>query len=376
MTWGKDKGPRARGSFEQEWPELARGLDKTLRARHVTRVRREDIIQETALRLFIRWSELDTERPVWPFAVTIAMNLLKDEQRMQARRNASAPPTDEPIGRGVEEEALARLELTNVQIALQKLTPAQRSVLLAEIGAAPYDERGRDALKMLRLRARRTLRNVLGRASVLLPIGSQARVRRIVNSLGVASQRTTAIEQAQGLALSTLGVAGAFTIAGAALGLVPLGPSAESQPVFPSRIAAMASTRAAAVARGDLEGSREGPAARSPSGAVLQERTGRSHTLARSDRSDAPADAQLDAGGTGIDEDPSLESESYRVSIVARAAAAGRAAVLAYEVEQDNPMCGSPADPRDRPCLRPSKPRVRSRTNLLGQGLPAPGSRH
>jgi DNA-directed RNA polymerase specialized sigma24 family protein len=367
MTWGKDKAPRARGTFEEEWPDLARGLDRTLRARHVPSARREDIIQETALRLFVRWLELDPERPLWPFALTIAMNLLKDEHRMQARRNASPQPPDEFVGRGVEEEALARLELTNVQIALQKLTPAQRSVLLAEIGAAPYDDRGADALKMLRMRARRTLRNVIGRASVLLPFPIP-RVRRLVNSLGVTSQRATGLDAGQGLALSTLGVAGAATILGASLG-IGFAPGAAGP--LPGGVAALAGSVSTGATEGAIHRVRpHGESAHRYASAarVSQGRSGGSHALGRSGHAPAPSAAQVDARGTGIDEDPSLESESYRVSIVAKAAAAGQGAVIEQEVEQGNPACGSPADPRDRPCVRPTKPRVRSEVQLAGQG--------
>jgi RNA polymerase sigma factor (sigma-70 family) len=366
MTWGKDKAPRARGSFEQEWSDLARGLDRTLRARRVPSARREDIIQETGLRLFVRWSELDPERPLWPFAITIAMNLLKDEQRMQARRNAAPHPPGELVGQGVEEEALARLELTNVRSALEKLTPAQRSVLLADIGAAPYDDRGAAALKMLRMRARRTLRNVTGRASVLFPFIAP-RVRRAINSVGVASQRTTTTEHAQGVALSTLGVAGAATILGAALGIAHWPGLAGAAPGVSSAGALSGSVHAAPRSGAGDRGARPLPAgARDVT--VVRRRARGGHVLGGSGRGAPGSATQISARGTGIDEDPSLESERYRVSVFARAAAAGQTAVLASEVEQSNPSCGSPADPRDRPCLRPATPRTKYRFTVAGWG--------
>jgi RNA polymerase sigma factor (sigma-70 family) len=364
MTWGKEKAPRARGTFEQEWPELALGLDKALRARHVPSVRREDIIQETGLRLFVRWPELDPERPLWPFAVTIATNLMKDEQRMHARRSAAQQPHSELVGQGVEEEALARLELNNVRVALEKLTPAQRSVLLADIGAAPYDDRAPAALKMLRMRARRTLRNVINRASALVSLTAD-RWRRATNSARVISHRTTAAEPAQAIALSSIGVAGAASILTAALGIVPW-PAPSTPPVdaTASVVAAVPAGRGAARphALEDVEGAH----ARSSAPAALA-RHARGHVLRGGGQTDETT-AAIGAGGTGIDEDPSLDSETYHVAISARATVAGHNAVVDYRLETANPACGSPSDPRDRPCLRPGKPRSRARFDVGGWG--------
>lgn len=364
MSWGKDKGPRSRGTFEQEWPDLVRGLDRTLRGRNVPAARREDIIQETGLRLFVRWSELDPDRPLWPFAITIAINLLRDEQRMQARRNASPQPIPEMVERGVEEEALARLELTDVRLALQQLTPAQRSVLLADIGAAPYDDRGADALKMLRMRARRTLRNVMGRASALLPFGA-LRLRRAANSIAINFNRAGSTDQVQGLALSTLGVAGAAAILGATVGIVVTAtdPPLEGNTMIEAGAASHVSDGAALLRTSLGHGSRR----LSTSGtAGVVRHQGSAHSLGTREPGDHADGTQLKAGGTGIDEDPSLESDRYRISVFARIAAAGEGAVVDSEVEQANPSCGSPTDPRDRPCLRPSPPKQRSRADAAG----------
>lgn len=369
MTWGKDSASRAREPFEDQWPDLARGLDNALRARRVPATRREDIVQETGLRLFIRWGQLDPDRPVWPFALTIAINLLKDEQRMQARRNATPQRVDETAERGVEEEALARLELIDVQMALQKLTPAQRSVLLADLGQLPYDDRAPAALKMLRMRARRTLRNVIGRASALLPL-TGVKLRRAFNSVGVSLQRAAGTEQGQLVVLSTLGIAGAATILGAAFGVDgSVGWTGRDGGTVIARTISAASTT-------DLDPiGRAGGTATGTDGPLLEHRRSLRSTAAKhrhkAPEAPAPAGAVVDAGGTGIDDEPSLRSDRFRVWVFARAAVSGQeAARVDYEVEQKNPMCGSPTNASTSPgrsCIRTEAPRVRGRARVGGQ---------
>jgi RNA polymerase sigma factor (sigma-70 family) len=366
MTWGKDSASRAREPFEDGWPDLARGLDNALRARRVPATRREDIIQETGLRLFRKWNQLDPERPVWPFALTIAINLLKDEQRMQARRTATPHQVEEVVERGVEEEALARLELIDVQAALQKLTPAQRSVLLADLGQLPYDDRAPAALKMLRMRARRTLRSVIDRASALVPLAG-GKVRDAFNSVAVNLQRSAVAEQAQLVVLSTLGIAGAASILGAALGVTSGGgtwSNGRDADVAPRMMtAASVDGSHSSAGAGRRAAPLDGPVlagARSLRSGVA------SHQRHRPRRPNGPG-AVLDAGGTGIDDEPSLRSRSWRVWVFARAAASGHEALVDYEVEQRNPVCGSPtgsSSSATRSCLRAEAPRVRGEASL------------
>jgi DNA-directed RNA polymerase specialized sigma24 family protein len=371
MTWGKENEPCARG-FEEHWPDLARGLDNALRARRVPASRREDIIQETGLRLFVRWAELDPDRPVWPFALTVAMNLMKDEQRMQARRNASPQPAGEVFERGVEEEALARLELTSVQMALQQLTPAQRSVLLADLGEAPYDDRGPAALKMLRMRARRTLRSMINRASGWLPVAG-AGIRRAVNGMGVAAQRNAYLEQAHLLFLSTLGIAGAATIIGAVIGVADPAVRSSGTPAQMTMLAAahhLGQAPSVRIESAEPAGGRVLVAGRGTRSGRVAARHGRDHS--------GPAGtgpATVGAGGTGIDEDASLHSDRWRVWVFAQATLGGQEATVDYEIEQANPACGSPTGTTEaaRTCVRTEAPRARGRTSVSG-GLSAGGA--
>jgi DNA-directed RNA polymerase specialized sigma24 family protein len=374
MTWGKDYASRAREPFEQQWPDLVRGLDNALRVRRVPVSRREDIIQETGLRLFVRWSQLDPDRPVWPFALTIALNLMKDEQRMQARRNASPQRADDVIERGVEEEALARLELNSVQVALQKLTPAQRSVLLADLGELPYDNRAPAALKMLRMRARRTLRSVIDRASALIPVAG-LQIRRVSTSFGASFQRNAGVEQAHVVVLSTLGIAGVATIIGTALGIVD--PSPRSSGGGPVTVAREVVAIHAPGATSESDGHRA-------VAGVAHLRAGAGSAPARRsqhrDRGDGAAPvaappATLGAGGTGIDEEPSLHSRRFRAWVFAQTVVSGQEVLVDYEVEQTNPACGSPTETGDasRTCLRPEPPRARGRARVVGRPVAPSG---
>ncbi len=170
-------------TFEEEWPDLARRLHSMLAGKRIPAGKREDIVQETGLRLFRMWAAVDPERPVWALAVTIALNLVRDEARRGIGREVLGfvPDIANPH-EDVERSGLARIELGRVERALLELTPAHRSILLAEVGdAEPATDRGPNAVKMLRMRARRRLHSLLDATTA----GSAAFVGRIRVSLGL-----------------------------------------------------------------------------------------------------------------------------------------------------------------------------------------------
>ena len=154
--------PELVGAFEQQWPEVAQKLQGLLAGKNVPSCKRDDIVQETGLRLFGMWEKVDRARPVWPLAVTIALNLLRDEARRHPEREVLGAIPDIPTGHDVEHEGLARIELERVQLAMAQLSPSHRDVLLNEI--VPHEEipkTARNATKMMRLRARRALTTLL-----------------------------------------------------------------------------------------------------------------------------------------------------------------------------------------------------------------------
>ena len=168
--------------FEDEWPALAQRLSVLLSGKRLSTWQRDDIVQETGLRLFRMWDEVDPKRPLWPLTVTIALNLLRDEARRRARTEVLGVLPDQPGAEDVERAGIARLELQRVRKALEHLRAAHRDVLMVELGGTPLTDRGPNAIKMLRLRARRELSSLLDRASVGAAIATAA-ARRLAGSL-------------------------------------------------------------------------------------------------------------------------------------------------------------------------------------------------
>ena len=158
---------KAEMSFEVEWPPVARRLQAAFRHKRIPPAMTEDLVQETGLRLFETWDRVDPQRDLWPLALTIALNILRDHLRTEARRNQITIP-DELIDHDTERVALARVELAQINEALPMLTSAQRSALLAELGLDIDRSENSSALKMLRMRARRRLRTLIDGASGLV----------------------------------------------------------------------------------------------------------------------------------------------------------------------------------------------------------------
>ena len=166
-------------TFEQQWPDLARRLDTMLAGKRVPPHKRDDIVQETGLRLFRMWEQVDPDRPLWALVVTIALNLLRDEARKRPEREVLGLVPDRAADQDVERAGLARLEWRRVQNAMSQLSPDHRSILMAELGDEYVtSSRGPNATKMLRMRARRRLNALLDVASASgVVIG--IRVRRL-----------------------------------------------------------------------------------------------------------------------------------------------------------------------------------------------------
>jgi DNA-directed RNA polymerase specialized sigma24 family protein len=148
-------------SFEEEWPELARRLERFLAARGVEQWLRADVIQETATRLYARWETLDHSMPLWNLAATIAVRVVHNHRRKESRIQLVPDPV--PIHRDdVHLRGLQRAQLDKTRSALQHLTTDQRRVLLAEVGEALLPAGTSNRVKVLRLRARARLREALG----------------------------------------------------------------------------------------------------------------------------------------------------------------------------------------------------------------------
>lgn len=150
--------------FDEAWPALERRVRSVLAARGVRGEELHDLTQETGLRLFRAWDTLDPERPVQPYATTIALNAWRDGLKRAAnhRETLIAAVPERPDALDVERTVLARLEVSRVSAALRLLRPRDREALTAETSGASY--------RMARMRARRELLAALESASALLGV--------------------------------------------------------------------------------------------------------------------------------------------------------------------------------------------------------------
>ena len=191
---------RDEASFEVEWPPVATRLEAGLRRRRVPAPMVEDLVQETGLRLFEIWHRVDPARDLWPLALTIALNMLRDHIRADTRRQEVAVP-ETLTEDDTETAALARVELARVQENLVQLTAAQRSALLAEVGAGNGSEVSASARKMLRMRARKRLRALMdGASGVVAAAGSIAqRALRIGSGSALGEQLAPGASLAAGV---------------------------------------------------------------------------------------------------------------------------------------------------------------------------------
>lgn len=184
-------------TFEEWWAELAEAVRAWLLRRRVPPHLVDDIVQETGLRLFKMWDEIDAMRSPRGLAFTIASNLLWDERNRRASREVVGE-VPELSREDVERAGMARLELARVKRAMSRLNAQQRAVLLAEIGDATGPSASPDAVKMMRMRARRRLTALLDSA----PAGAIVLIRMPRKWLkGLRSANRSAAMQVPALAL-------------------------------------------------------------------------------------------------------------------------------------------------------------------------------
>src|SRR3712207_3371775 len=102
-------------SFESEWPSTATRLGASLRRRRVPAAMVDDVVQETGLRIFRTWERVDPDRGLWPLALTIAINILRDHLRSEMRKEAASVPHPAVFEPDPEVIALARIKLDRVR---------------------------------------------------------------------------------------------------------------------------------------------------------------------------------------------------------------------------------------------------------------------
>lgn len=157
--------------FAVGWPELVPRLRAMLARAGAPVVEREDLVQETALRLFGMWDSVDPGRPIEPLARRIAMNAWRDQWRRRGEREVVGLVPELAAAADTERSALARVEVTEVARALSTLPVRTATVLRVAAGEAESDEPGvptSGSLRMARTRARRALVSCLKVASAVV----------------------------------------------------------------------------------------------------------------------------------------------------------------------------------------------------------------
>ncbi len=286
--------------FEAEWPLLARRLRLFLGRKKVPANQIDDLIQETALRLYKMWESVDRSRPAWALTVTIALNLLRDEYRKAVHADVVSDLPDIPQSYDVERAGMARIELGRVREALARMTPAHRSVLLAEVGyGTVVVEPAGD--KMRRMRARRKLTQLLEQVSAIFVLPARKFADAMHAVLGVKD----------GLVAGTSCLLCAVLGAGIAV-TVPLVPErAEAREV--SRVAVAAQRAWAAVEARSLVAAAPNPSSRAGterSASTRSTRTAAAHPTSPSGTpaiplptgptGDQPTVPDVDPGGGGV----------------------------------------------------------------------------
>ncbi|MFN2388752.1 MAG: RNA polymerase sigma factor [Actinomycetota bacterium] len=171
-------------SFEIEWPILARRLDFLLARKCPSVADREDIIQETGLRLLGMWSRVDLHRSAAPLATAIALNLLRDRARRPVREVLGHIPESAAVD-DVERSGMARVDLTVVSRSLDRLPDRYRVALLAEVDPDHHPR----PHKMVRWRARRALKSMLERKALGISAGLLRARRGFEIAQGLAGGR-------------------------------------------------------------------------------------------------------------------------------------------------------------------------------------------
>ena len=103
-------------SFETEWPDLSRKLQARLSRRGLSSWVIDDIVQETGLRLFRKWDDVDPNRSVWGLALTIANNLLWESMRRKSASEVIGEVPEHAADLDVERSSFARMRLAVVVV--------------------------------------------------------------------------------------------------------------------------------------------------------------------------------------------------------------------------------------------------------------------
>lgn len=169
-------GMQAEAFFADQWSDMSTRIGRSLAGAGCPVDQRQDVLQETALRLWRNWDAVDPDRPVEPYARTVALNVWRDDCRRRAgREEVGFVPEFADESNDVERICLGRLELQRVGKAMTGLSEVERSLLLSEMVGRQSAGSTRDAVRMARMRARRRLTTQLEKIAGFSPVPLAAR---------------------------------------------------------------------------------------------------------------------------------------------------------------------------------------------------------
>lgn len=178
--------------FTERWPVLRGLLARALAAAGVPAADREDVLQETALRLYQHRSRLDPDRSVDAYARVVALNVWRSLYRQRGHREvlSEVPPEKPDTDSDTERIGLARVELNELALVLNNMRPEQRDALLNglvhEFTEDPHAAPMPASHRMARMRARKQLVACLQRTAAWLAAAAMA-ARELVRSGSASS---------------------------------------------------------------------------------------------------------------------------------------------------------------------------------------------
>jgi RNA polymerase sigma-70 factor (ECF subfamily) len=175
---------KAEEFFADGWTQLAPRLRAVLARAGAPVADRDDLVQETAIRLLGMWDAVDWERPIDPLARQIALNLWRDQWRKTGRREVVGEVAEQVAPSDTERAALARVQVGEVSRALSSLptnTAALLRVAASESESGTASIPASSALRMARSRARRALMACAQVASAIV-VGTWAAGRSLTRA--------------------------------------------------------------------------------------------------------------------------------------------------------------------------------------------------
>ena len=172
-------------SFDEVWQTLVPQLSGYLARRGVPATERDDVLQETAIRLYRNWGRFDHDRPILPLARRVASNVWLNMCDLSASRHevSTGQLPDRPAAVDVEEACAAKAELGRVVAMVRRLrTTDQRAIhgIVADEFGTIEPTSLDPATRVARHRARQRLSAALRYAGALVAmvIGGLRSVRR------------------------------------------------------------------------------------------------------------------------------------------------------------------------------------------------------